>query len=242
MQSSGSPTTSETVRLRIRAGAMALARRPPLIADTCLRTVLTSTMDIPDASSSWCSLILSASGTPGGGRLASAELPPVNTHSARSCSPRSSACLSRARAPSALAWPGMGWSASDQRLPAASAPRRSAAPPRPRPTAAARASPPGPGRPPRWPCRPPARPAGRPPTGHSCGRPPSGSPRRARSTGAGRRRDSAPPARPRPDRAPWRAAPARRDRRGAHGSRREPLPEPFLPGHRQRGCRYRRPA
>ena len=67
MQSSGSPTTSETVRLRIRAGAMAWASLPPLIADTCFRTVLISTMDIPDESSSWCSLILSASGTPGGG-------------------------------------------------------------------------------------------------------------------------------------------------------------------------------
>ena len=56
MQSSGSPTTSDTVRLRILAGAMARASRPPLISDTCLRTVLISTTDMPEDSKSRCSV------------------------------------------------------------------------------------------------------------------------------------------------------------------------------------------
>ena len=49
-----SPATSETVRLTSRAGAAAAASRPPLNAETCLRTALTSTIAIPEDSSSSC--------------------------------------------------------------------------------------------------------------------------------------------------------------------------------------------
>ena len=59
-----SPATSETVRLISRAGAAAAASRPPLNAETCLRTVLTSTMLIPEESSSSCRSRFSAAVTP----------------------------------------------------------------------------------------------------------------------------------------------------------------------------------
>ena len=50
--SCGSPATSEIVRFTIRAGAMSSAKRPPLIPDTCLRTVLIAVIGMPDAISS----------------------------------------------------------------------------------------------------------------------------------------------------------------------------------------------
>ena len=55
-----SPATSETVRLIRVAGSAAFASRPPLNAETCLRTVLTSTMPMPEESSSSCSARFSA--------------------------------------------------------------------------------------------------------------------------------------------------------------------------------------
>ena len=49
-----------------------------------MRTVLTSTIGIPDASSSSCRSRFSSTVTPAGGRLASAELPPVKQARTRS--------------------------------------------------------------------------------------------------------------------------------------------------------------
>ena len=93
-----SPATSETVRLISRAGAAAAARRPPLKAETCLRTVFTSTMLIPEESSSSCRSRFSAAETPSGGRLASEELPPVKQAITMSRSPALSAIESSRRA------------------------------------------------------------------------------------------------------------------------------------------------
>ena len=47
MTSSGSPTTSDRMRLTTGAGPASRARPPPLICDRCLRTVFSSTMVAP---------------------------------------------------------------------------------------------------------------------------------------------------------------------------------------------------
>ena len=78
------------------AGAISAASRPPLSAETCLRTAFTSVIGAPDESSSSWSRRFSVLLTPGGGRLVSAELPPVNEASTRSPA-RTSAASSNSR-------------------------------------------------------------------------------------------------------------------------------------------------
>ena len=107
-----SPATSETVRLTRRAGATRAARRPPLIAETCLRTAFTSTIGAPEPRRSSWRRRFSAWVTPSGGRLVSAELPPVNTAIARSPGPRSSTRSMTRRAAASERSVGRGWSAS----------------------------------------------------------------------------------------------------------------------------------
>ena len=106
--SSGSPATSETVRLISRAGAMASASRPPLKPETCLRTVFTSEIGRPAPSRSWWRSRFSAGDTPAGGRLLSAELPPVKQAMTRSRSPSSPACSSSQTAAATLRSSGSG--------------------------------------------------------------------------------------------------------------------------------------
>ncbi len=111
MASSTSPATSETVRLTSRAGAARAASRPPLIAETCLRTVFTSTIGAPDPSSSSWRRLFSACVTPSGGRLVSAELPPVKAAITRSPGPRPSTSSMTRRAAASERSEGSGWSA-----------------------------------------------------------------------------------------------------------------------------------
>ena len=86
-----SPGTSEIRRLTTRAGWQAAPRRPPLMAERCLRTQLISSMAAPERSSAPVIACLSASSIPGAGRVSSAEPPPEMRQSARSSAPRPSA-------------------------------------------------------------------------------------------------------------------------------------------------------
>ena len=105
-----SPATSEAVRLTIRAGPIRTARRPPLTAETCLRTAFTSLIGAPTTAAARAVAACRRGRRPRG-RLARAELPPVNAASTRSSSPSESAASISRRAASALRSVGGGWSA-----------------------------------------------------------------------------------------------------------------------------------
>ena len=107
-----SPGTSEIRRLTTRAGAAAAARRPPLMADRCLRTQFISAMLAPDFNRARLTARLSSSVRPGAGNASSAEPPPEIRQSTRSSAERPWT-IRRIRA--AAAWPaasGTGWAAS----------------------------------------------------------------------------------------------------------------------------------
>ena len=114
--SRASPATSETVRLISRAGATAIARRPPLKPETCFRTVLISEIGRPAPSRSRCSSLLSAAETPAGGRLVRAELPPVKQAMTMSRSPSSPARSSSRTAAATLRSSGIGCAASSSSI------------------------------------------------------------------------------------------------------------------------------
>ena len=109
--SSGSPTTSLTVRLRI-SQPHADPSLPPLIAERCLRTWLMLTMSAPLASSSRFVSTLSAREMPSAGTTASAELPPVTRAMTRSPGPARRATSSSRSPASRLDRPGTGCDAS----------------------------------------------------------------------------------------------------------------------------------
>ena len=71
-----------------RAGAAAAARRPPLIADRCLRTQLISSIAAPQASSERVSPCFSTRRMPGAGLASRAEPPPEARQTRRSSAPR----------------------------------------------------------------------------------------------------------------------------------------------------------
>jgi hypothetical protein len=102
-----SPTTSEIASVSTGAD-VASARRPPLIADRCLRTPFNSSMVAPVRIRTSAVLALSSSVTPLAGTAISAEAPPDRRTS--SVSPwRVEAASSRARRPARwLAGPGVG--------------------------------------------------------------------------------------------------------------------------------------
>lgn len=107
-----SPGTSDSSRLTTRAGLHATARRPPLMADRCLRTQFISPMLAPLASSARLMACLSARLRPGNASGSRAEPPPEMRHSTRSSavSPCTSASMRRAAASPAAS--GTGWAAS----------------------------------------------------------------------------------------------------------------------------------
>ena len=76
--------TSEISHDSTRAGWAAMARRPPLMAERCFRTVFISTMLAPDFSSARLTACLSARVRPGAGSASSAEAPPEIRQSTRS--------------------------------------------------------------------------------------------------------------------------------------------------------------
>ena len=79
-----SPGTSEMIRLTTRAGAAASARRPPLIAERCLRTQFISPISAPLFKSARLIVRLSSSVRPGAGAASSADPPPEIRQSTRS--------------------------------------------------------------------------------------------------------------------------------------------------------------
>ena len=92
--------TSEISSVTTVAGAQAMARRPPLICDRCLRTQLISVMVAPLRSKARLRSCFCASVMPSAGMLSSAEPPPEIRQITRSdgcrpaviCSMRCAAC------------------------------------------------------------------------------------------------------------------------------------------------------
>ena len=89
-----SPGTSEMAMVTTRAGCARSASRPPLMRERCLRTVLISTIDAPDASSARVTACLSVSERPAAGAIQLAEAPPETSASTRSSGPAASASAS----------------------------------------------------------------------------------------------------------------------------------------------------
>src|SRR5262249_43181379 len=73
-----------------RAGYAYCASRPPLMRERCLRTVLISTIEAPQASSARVAACLSASERPAAGAIQFAEAPPEMSTSTRSSAPAES--------------------------------------------------------------------------------------------------------------------------------------------------------
>ncbi len=89
-----------------------MARRPPLIADRCLRTVFISPICAPDFSSARLTSCLSAKVSPGAGRASNAEAPPEIRQRTRSSAVRPFT-MSRMRPAAARPFSsGTGWAAS----------------------------------------------------------------------------------------------------------------------------------
>ena len=86
IMSSGSPRMSERTTWKMRAGAQAAAKRPPLTRERRLRIVFISTMSAPQASS-W--RVTSASSSPEtSGASKRAEPPPESRNTTVSCGDR----------------------------------------------------------------------------------------------------------------------------------------------------------
>ena len=83
-----SPGMSETTSDTTLAGQAAAARRPPLIVETCFRSVFIAEIGAPEASSAWLTAISSASVSPAGGDGSSAEPPPEISAMTRSSAVR----------------------------------------------------------------------------------------------------------------------------------------------------------
>ena len=107
-----SPGTSEIIKVRSCAGLAASARRPPLMAERCLRTVFISPMGAPLRRRARLMACLSAREMPSAGSDRSEEAPPDIRQSTRSSAERPcTMCSMRV----AAAWPassGTGWPAS----------------------------------------------------------------------------------------------------------------------------------
>ncbi|MCY1353213.1 hypothetical protein D9M69_395480 [compost metagenome] len=104
------------------AGQLALARRPPLIAERCLRTQFISPMVAPDLSSALLIACLSLSVMPSAGRASSEEPPPESRKITRSLSVRLLTSSSTRRATRSPASSGTGWAASTTSILRQSAP------------------------------------------------------------------------------------------------------------------------
>ena len=97
--SRGSPTTSDRIRVTTVAGQQALASCPPLTLDRCFLTVLISSMDAPQASSSDVVACFSSRVMPSAGATSRADPPPEITQKTRSLSPARLANLDIPSAP-----------------------------------------------------------------------------------------------------------------------------------------------
>ena len=99
-----SPGTSLTSSVTTRAGALIAARRPPLIADRCLRTQFISSIAAPLFSKARLKARFSSSVTPSAGKASSEDAPPDIRQMTRSSAVKpcaSAAIRSAARRPAA---------------------------------------------------------------------------------------------------------------------------------------------
>ena len=104
-----SPTTSDSTRATVRA-AHAAARRPPLIAERCLRTVFSAWMSAPDRSNTPVAARLSSSVSPSAGKASSDDAPPEISTSSNASGGTAPAIVSARRAAASLPAPGCGCS------------------------------------------------------------------------------------------------------------------------------------
>ena len=111
-----SPGMSETTSDTTLAGEAAAASRPPLIVETCLRSVFIAEIGAPEASSASLTAISSASVRPGGGDGSSAEPPPEISAMTRSSAVRPATCSSSVRDAASPAASGTGCAASMTRM------------------------------------------------------------------------------------------------------------------------------
>ena len=107
-----SPGTSEMISVTTGAGQAATARRPPLIADRCLRTQLISAIGAPLRSSAAPTRRSSSGPTPSAGSASSADPPPETRHSTRSSAVSPPTCATMRAAAALPASSGTGWAAS----------------------------------------------------------------------------------------------------------------------------------
>ena len=112
--SSGSPMMSERTTENTFAGAQYCAKRPPLTAERCLRSVFISTMFAPQASS--CFVMSSSSAAGMSGFSKSAEPPPESRKSTVSSAVRFSTSFIAASAEAKEFSSGTGWPASMMRV------------------------------------------------------------------------------------------------------------------------------
>src|SRR5438034_2085062 len=111
-----SPPTSERMSVSTEA-VVAAASRPPLIAERCLRTALTSTIVAPERRSSCVVRCLSASVSPAAGKGRRLEAPPDRSTINRSSLSREEASCSTRRAACTPLRSGIGWPASATAIP-----------------------------------------------------------------------------------------------------------------------------
>ena len=112
MVAGSSPGTSEIASVTVRAGKAAAASRPPFTADMCLRTVLISWIEAPEASRRAVTACLASKDMPGSGRASSAEPPPEARNRKRSSGPSARAASRIRPAAARPAASGTGWPAS----------------------------------------------------------------------------------------------------------------------------------
>ena len=112
MTDGSSPGTSLISSVTTRAGAQAAAKRPPLIADRCLRTQFISEIVAPLLSNSLLIRCLSASSKPSAGSVNKDDPPPEIRHTTKSLSVSPSVMASMRRVASRPAASGTGWAAS----------------------------------------------------------------------------------------------------------------------------------
>ena len=103
-----SPGTSDSASVQIAAWPAARASRPPLTAETCLRTQFSSPMLAPQASTAFTSPNFSAMEMPGTGFDMSAEAPPEMSARRRSSGPSVDASANACSAAARLVWSGTG--------------------------------------------------------------------------------------------------------------------------------------
>ncbi len=111
-----SPGTSEMISAQTLAGAAAMARRPPLISETCFRTQFISAIVAPERSKARASACSSASEIESGKAGSNAEPPPEIRQRTKSSAVRPDTASRISRDASSPAASGTGCAASRTRI------------------------------------------------------------------------------------------------------------------------------